>query len=142
MISDASTSPNSRTKSARTASRSSPSPRRRRYPFNCSVRSAESFAGSFFVACSDACINGISPISSNPLLISVVTTSIMEIFFIFAPLGMVMIFPTEWSIVFLVISVKPSSAMIPISSGYSFVSSYTVLDRSSFFDMAFISFFS
>ena len=77
--------------------------------------------------------SGISPSISKPCVMSAMTTSIIEIFFIFAPFGIVMILPTEPSIPFFVISRNPTPERMSLSSGYSCTSSYTDLLKSIFF---------
>ena len=68
---------------------------------------------------------GMSPAGSKPLASSARATSIIEMCFIFAPFGIVITLPTEFSIAFFVTSVKPRSAMISLSSGYCFTRVYT-----------------
>ena len=142
IISDASTEAKFLVKSTLTLSRSSPAPSLFKYPFNCSVRfigfvsssvftpSSDSFtpsdftpASAFFSTSLLPAIAGISPTSSKPFDIRAETTSIIDIPFIFAPFGMVVILPTEFNIAFLVISVKPSPYIISVNSGYSLTSS-------------------
>ena len=160
IISEASTEAKFLAKSALTLSRSSPAPSLFKYPFNCSVRlsgfvsspalfSLAAFASSSSLTAPSAstiapagfadsflpAIAGISPTSSKPLDIRAETISIIEMPFILAPFGMVVILPTEFNIAFLVISVKPSPYIISVNSGYSLTSSYTVLFKSIFFDI-------
>ena len=59
----------------------------------------------------------------------------MDTPFILAPLGMVMILPTEFNITLLVISLNPKLFIISVTSGYSFTKSYTDLDKSNFFSI-------
>ena len=148
MISDASTEAKFLVKSALTLSRSSPAPSLFKYPFNCSVRfigfvsspalfslaaftsSSGLTAPSAFTAVSAGfsssflpAMSGISPTSSKPFDIRADTISIIDIPFILAPLGIVVILPTEFNIAFFVISVKPSPYIISVSSGYSVTNS-------------------
>ena len=89
------------------------------------VDSAEGIDATFAVSAgivtfaSSPCKFGISPSNVKPAFIKAPTISIIEMPFILAPLGMVIILPTEWSITLLVISVNPNPFMIFITSGYS-----------------------
>ena len=144
MISLASTCLNWLAKSLRTSPRASPVPNRFKNPFNCSTRSlsgtvSSAFASEFVsvvtsgtlavttvsvstgapVSTASPCTFGISPSNVKPAFIKAPTISIIEMPFILAPLGIVIILPTEWSITLLVISVNPNPFMISITSGYS-----------------------
>ena len=103
-------------------------------PSACAARLTLSPAAcSSFASSQGIFSSGISPSISKPCVMSAMTTSIIEIFFIFAPFGIVMILPTEPSIPFFVISRNPTPERMSLSSGYSCTSSYTDLLKSIFF---------